>query len=105
MSLDLDIDHLKNRMAQLVDDELLKIAFTNSHEYQPAAVEIAKEEMRRRGRSIEMVVTDPTNAVVALQNRSRKKCPNCGYNFPEEPYLLQEIDGVPRKRWYQLFGI
>jgi hypothetical protein len=59
MSLDLDIDHLKNHMAQLVDDELLKIAFTNSHEYQPAAVEIAKEELSKRGIAVEDFVTDP----------------------------------------------
>ena len=59
MPLDLDIDRLKNRTAQLGDDELLKIAFTNAHEYQPIAIEIAREELSRRGIEVEVVVTDP----------------------------------------------
>src|SRR5262245_8612123 len=59
MSLDLDIDRLKNRTAQLGDDELLKIAFTNAHEYQPIAIEIAREELSKRGIAVEVVVTDP----------------------------------------------
>ena len=150
MPLDLDIDRLKNRTAQLDDDELLKIAFTNSDEYQPAAVEIAKEELHRRGYAVGAAVTDPTGAEVTLQQpqssnyrkcpncgyetpkeqawliplpqplpkdhprepvwpperpSATEKCPNCGLDIPKEPWLLQEVHGVPRKRWYRLLVI
>ena len=59
MPLDLDIDRLKNSAAQLDDDELLKIAFTNAHEYQPIAIQIAREELGKRGIEVEIVVTNP----------------------------------------------
>jgi hypothetical protein len=87
MPLDLDIDRLKNRTAKLDDDELLKIASTNAHEYQPVAVEVAKEELRRRGYSVEEATS------------------SCGHEIPEDPGLSREVHGVPRKRWYQLFGL
>jgi Protein of unknown function (DUF2569) len=59
MPFDLDIDLLKSRVAKLGDDELLKIAFTNANEYQPVAIEIAREELSKRGIEVEVVVTDP----------------------------------------------
>ena len=59
MPLDLDNDLLKSRMAKLGDDELLKIAFTNAHEYQPTAIEMAREELSKRGLEVEVVVNDP----------------------------------------------
>jgi hypothetical protein len=62
MPIDLDIDRLKNRTAQLSDDELLKIAFTNAHEHQPIAIQIAREELGKRGIEVEVVATDPTGA-------------------------------------------
>lgn len=46
-------------MAKLGDDELLKIAFTNAHEYQPIAIEMAREELSKRGLEVEVVVNDP----------------------------------------------
>src|SRR5215510_3260086 len=49
MPLNLDINHLKNRASTLAEDELIIIAFTNSPEYHPDAVEVAKEELGRRG--------------------------------------------------------
>ena len=48
----MDIDHLMNRAATLGENELLKIAFTNSHEYHEAAVAVAREELSRRGYTI-----------------------------------------------------
>ena len=39
-------------------DELIKIAFTNAHEYQPIAIEIAREELSRRGIKVEVIATD-----------------------------------------------
>ena len=59
MQLDVDIDGLKSRVAKLDDDELLKIAFTNANEYQPIAIEIAREELSKRGIEVEVVATDP----------------------------------------------
>ena len=59
MPFELDIDLLKSRVAKLGDDELLKIAFTNANEYQSVAIEIAREELSKRGIEVEVVVTDP----------------------------------------------
>jgi|SRR5215475_5992263 len=59
MPLDLDINRLKNSTAQLGDDELVEIAFTNAHEYQPIAIQIAREELGKRGIEVEVIVTDP----------------------------------------------
>ncbi|MCI0387374.1 MAG: hypothetical protein MOB07_01210 [Acidobacteria bacterium] len=64
--MSLDINHLKNRASNLGDDELLKIAFTNSHEYHQAAVDAAKAELSKRGYTIEVVVTRPTGSVTAM---------------------------------------
>src|SRR5262245_27447090 len=50
--MSLDIDHLRNRASNLNDDELLEIAFAKSHEYQPDAVHVAKEELSKRGYDI-----------------------------------------------------
>lgn len=150
MPLDLDIEYLKSRTAQLDDDELLKIAFTDSQEYQPIAVEIAREELSRRGYTVGATVTDPMGAELRLQQPQKenyRKCPNCGYETPKEqawliplpqplpkdhpkghaslpprpsatekcsncgldipkdPWLLQEVHGVTRKRWYRLLVI
>ena len=63
----IDIDHLRNRASNLNDDELFKIAFDNSHEYQPDAVQVAREELIKRGHVIrqgenEIVVTRPAPA-------------------------------------------
>lgn len=62
MPFDLDIDRLKSSTAQLNDDELLKIAFTNCPEYQPIAVQIAREELSRRGIAVDIDVTCPAGA-------------------------------------------
>jgi len=59
MPLDIDIDSLKSRVTKLDDDELIKIAFTNANEYQPVAIEVAREELSRRGIEVEVVATDP----------------------------------------------
>jgi len=48
----MDVDHLRNRTSKLRDDELLKIAVTNSHEYHRSAVHIAKDELSRGGHII-----------------------------------------------------
>jgi len=48
----MDVDHLRNRTSKLGDDELLKIAVTNSHEYHRSAVHIAKDELSRGGHII-----------------------------------------------------
>jgi hypothetical protein len=48
----IDIDQLRNRFSNLDDDELRKIAFANSHEYYPDAVQIAREELIKRGYDI-----------------------------------------------------
>jgi hypothetical protein len=52
VKMPLDIDYLRNRASNLNDDELLEIAFANSHEYQPDAVHVAREELSKRGHVI-----------------------------------------------------
>ncbi len=48
----IDIDQLRNRLSNLNDDELRKIAFANSHEYYPDTVQVAREELIKRGYDI-----------------------------------------------------
>jgi Protein of unknown function (DUF2569) len=48
----IDIDQLRNRLSNLNDDELRKIAFANSHQYYPDTVQVAKEELIKRGYDI-----------------------------------------------------
>jgi len=65
--MQLDNDYLRNRASNLSDDELFKIAFDDSHEYQPDAVQVAREELIKRGNVIrqdgnETVVTRPAPA-------------------------------------------
>jgi uncharacterized protein DUF2569 len=67
VKMQLDIDYLRNRASRLNDDELFKIAFDDSHEYQPDAVQVAREELIKRGHVIrqdgnEVVVTRPAPA-------------------------------------------
>jgi hypothetical protein len=67
VKMQLDIDYLRNRASNLNDDELFKIAFDNSHEYQPDAVQVAREELIKRGHVIrqdgnEIVNTRPAPA-------------------------------------------
>ncbi len=44
---------------KLTGDEPLKIAITNTHEYQPIVIEVAREELSKRGIAVEVVVNDP----------------------------------------------
>src|SRR5262249_20060246 len=50
--MSIDIDQLRNRVSNLNDDELRKIAFANSHEYYPDTVLVAREELIKRGYDI-----------------------------------------------------
>jgi uncharacterized protein DUF2569 len=67
VKMQLDNDYLRNRASNLSDDELFKIAFDDSHEYQPDAVQVAREELIKRGHVLgqdgnEIVVTRPEPA-------------------------------------------
>ena len=48
----IDIDQLRNRLSNLNDDEVRKIAFANSHQYYPDTVQVAREELIKRGYDI-----------------------------------------------------
>src|SRR5262249_12761894 len=79
----LDIDHLRNRSSKLGEDDLLKIAFTNAHEYHPDAVNVAKEELRRRGYTFEVVVTKPTGGGATMPP------PPPPPPLPQPPWVIQ----------------
>ncbi|MCI0663675.1 MAG: hypothetical protein L0220_21645, partial [Acidobacteria bacterium] len=64
--MQLDINQLKDRASKLGEDELIKIALANSHEYHPDAVDVARAELRRRGYTVEIVVTKPTGGGAAM---------------------------------------
>src|SRR5215470_5022340 len=45
---ELDIDQLRSCASKLGEDELVKIAFTNAHEWRQEFTEVAREELSRR---------------------------------------------------------
>ena len=66
VKMQLDIDYLRNRASNLNDDELFKIAFDDSHEYQLDAVQVAREELIKRGHVIRQVGNEIVNTRPAL---------------------------------------
>src|SRR5262245_42707181 len=67
VKMQLDNDYLRNRASNLSDDELFKIAFDDSHEYELDAIQVAREELIKRRHVIrqdgnETVVTRPAPA-------------------------------------------
>lgn len=82
--MSVSIDHLRNRISAMEESELLKMAITNSHEYQPVALGIAREELNKRGyiihkREDDVVVTKPDNSTVTL---------------PKPPSTVQETEAA-----------
>lgn len=84
---------LKNRILNLTDEELIKMAYIESIDYNDEAIQFAISEVRRRGlkeRNIKHCsrCRRPCNANVAI-------C-QCGYNF--EKSNLSAIEEVEKKR-------
>src|SRR5215813_11470740 len=97
----LDIGHLRNRSSKLGEDDLLKIAFTNAHEYHPDAVNVAKEELRRRGYTFEVVVTKPTGGGATMPP------PPPPPPLPQPPWVIQGPEAkatwkTPKKKIVEL---
>ena len=47
--MDRQIELLKERFSQMEDEDLLRIVAKEASDYRPEAIEVAKEEIRRRG--------------------------------------------------------
>jgi hypothetical protein len=73
------MEQLRERFAQMEDEDLLRIVGEEASDYRPEAVELAKEEIRRRG--LETASPKKTEAPVPLSSSEA-----------EEPFELEEED-------------
>ena len=47
--MDMDVEELKKKYQEFETEELIRIAYVDTEDYQPEAVEIAKSEIKKRG--------------------------------------------------------
>lgn len=89
-------DELRERIGALNDDQLLRMVYDESDQYRPEALEVAKEEIARRGLAAEETPVEEERseaeeageeaAEAALRSQQSLLCATCGSGL--RPALL-----------------
>ncbi len=89
-------EELRERISALSDDQLLRMVYDEADQYRPEALEVAEEEVERRGLAAEGATVeeasrpnaaeDPDEAAGALHSQQGLLCATCGSGL--RPALL-----------------